>query len=102
MKKILLTILLIITAFTLADSQVSINLKPVVVTPNYAAEKLDSVQYLPPIPLPEPRPIPWPWPGPLCLSCPPFPLDKLDKDILTIDQLQIPEQLPIKQQNLLR
>ena len=98
MKKILLTIWLIITAFTLADGQVNINSKFVVANPNFAVEKLDTVQYLPPIPLPKPRPIPWPWPGPVCLSCPPFPLDRLDQKVLPIDQLQIPEQLQLKEQ----
>ena len=87
MKKILLTIVVLITAFTLAENQTSINSKSVAGTQNYVGQKLNSVQYLPPIPVPQPRPIPWP--GPVCLSCPPFPLYKLDQEVLPIDQIQI-------------
>ncbi len=100
MKKILLTIVVLITAFALAENQASLNSKSVVSTPNYVVGKSGSVQYLPPIPVPEPKPIPWPWPGPVCLSCPPFPLDRFDQEVLPIDQLQIQEQL--QQQNLPR
>ncbi|MDF0600335.1 hypothetical protein P1J78_06305 [Psychromarinibacter sp. C21-152] len=29
-----------------------------------------------PYPVPIPTPRPFPWPGPVCLSCPPFPVDQ--------------------------
>ena len=92
MKKILLTVFLVTAAFTLAESQTSVNSKSVAAQHNLG-QKLDSVHYLPPVPVPLPEYIPIPWPGPVCLSCPPFPLDRVDQQVLPIDQLQIRDQI---------
>ncbi len=104
MKKILLVAFVLVTAFALADGQVSVN--PNVAASNYVGQQVGSIQYLPPIPVPEPKPIPWPWPGPVCLSCPPFPLDRLDKEVLPVDQLQIQEiqiqETQIQERNFVR
>ena len=101
MKKILPVALVLIATFALANDQTSLSTKSA--TPNYVGKQINSIQYLPPIPVPEPEPIPvpWPWPGPVCLSCPPFPLDRVDQEILPVDELQIQE-LQIQERNLLR
>ncbi len=104
MKKILPVVLVLLTTLALANDQTSINARSA--PSSYIGKQFNSVQYLPPIPIPEPEPIPdpWPGPGPVCLSglsCPPFPLDRLDQEVLPIDELQIRE-LQIQERNLFR